>query len=72
MSSVRLDFNQHGSWRKGPDFSEANEQMIMDAAADLADLLDAKLRIVITGPREQVLWYRDPGGFEWRKAGGAA
>ncbi len=63
---MRLDFNQHGSWRKGPDFDELDLNLVMEDSAKLADMILAKLRIV--GEIGEVLWYRDPG-WDWRRSG---
>lgn len=65
---MRLDFNQHGSWRKGPDFDQRIGHLVQDVAARLADLVGSRLRIV--GEAGEVECYRDVGG-KWRKAGKA-
>lgn len=65
---MRIDFNQRGSWRKGPEFDARDIDQVKPAAAALADLTGAKLRIVgsIVGVADQVLLsYRD-AGFAWR------
>lgn len=60
---MRIDFNQKGSWRKGPEFDERDQELVKEAAAKLADMTDAKLRIV--GEIGEVVSYRDPGEA-WR------
>lgn len=68
---MRLDFNQKGSWRKGPEFDERDQPLVMEAGERLADLTDAKLRIV--GESGEVVSYRDPGeGWRENKTRGAA
>lgn len=63
---MRLDFNQRGSWRNGPEFSERDQQQVKEGAAWLADLCDAKLRIV--GDNGEVVAYRDAAGNGWRES----
>lgn len=61
---MRIDFNQKGSWRKGPEFDERDSELVKDAAEKLADLTDADLRIV--GESGEVVAYRDAGS-SWRE-----
>lgn len=61
---MRIDFNQSGSWRKGPDFDERDIELVKEAAARFADLAGAKLRIV--GESGEVCYYRD-AEFAWRE-----
>jgi len=60
---MRLDFNQNGSWRKGPDFDELDMEIVTHAAETLADMTDSKLRII--GESGEVCSYRD-AGCGWR------
>jgi hypothetical protein len=61
---MRIDFNQKGSWRKGPEFDERDTALVKDSAEKLADLTDADLRIV--GEIGEVVAYRDAGAG-WRE-----
>lgn len=61
---MRLDFNQKGSWRKGPEFDERDMALVQEAGERLAEMTDAKLRIV--GESGEVVSYRDPGEG-WRE-----
>lgn len=61
---MRIDFNQSGSWRKGPDFDERDIELVKEAAARFADLVGAKLRII--GESGEVFAYRD-AEFAWRE-----
>ena len=60
---MRIDFNQKGSWRKGPEFDQRDAWRVQDAAARLADFANCKLRLI--GDAGEVLAYRDRSG-EWR------
>ncbi len=62
---MRIDFNQMGSWRKGPQFDERDSELVKDAAEKLADLTTADLRIV--GESGEVVASRD-AGCGWRAA----
>lgn len=55
---MRLDFNQKGSWRKGPEFDERDMALVREAGERLADLSGANLRII--GEVGEVVSYRDP------------
>lgn len=61
---MRIDFNQKGSWRKGPEFDERESELVKGAAEKLADLTDADLRIV--GESGEVVAWRDIGEG-WRE-----
>ena len=61
---MRVDFNQKGSWRKGPEFAEEDIELVKDRAERLADLTDSDLRIV--GDSSEVVSYRDAGCC-WRE-----
>lgn len=63
-AEMRIDFNQKGSWRKGPEFAEEDIEPVKDRAARLADLTNSDLRIV--GDSGEVVSYRDPGKG-WRE-----
>lgn len=67
---MRIDFNQRGSWRKGPDFDERDMELVQEAAARLADFSDCKLRVV--GDIGEVVAYRDFGGSWYVAKGGRA
>jgi hypothetical protein len=68
---MRIDFNQSGSWRKGPDFDERDMEIVTSAAEKLADLTDSKLRII--GESGEVCSYRDVScGWRANKTRGAA
>lgn len=62
---MRMDFNQKGSWRKGPEFDERDSELVKDAAERLADLTNADLRMV--GESGEIVAYRD-AGCGWRSA----
>ncbi len=61
---MRIDFNQKGGWRNGPEFAARDQQAVKEGAAWLADLTNAKLRVV--GEAGEVVCYRDPGEA-WRE-----
>lgn len=68
---MRLDFNQKGSWRKGPEFDGYGWVNVMKAGERLADLTDAKLRMI--NDAGEVCGYRDPGkGWVDKETRGAA
>lgn len=65
--SLRIDFNQKGSWRKGPDLPDLDEVYMRKVAEEFALMVGAKLRFVDSTGHVYAYWADD--GLGWRETG---